>query len=89
MSETKLVTCLPYANRIPGAHHENTSVVATSAQFDERLMRTYDRVGMRPGMLEKLAGVRERRWWPTDVSFAEGKRLRTAWKYEPGDAHAE
>jgi len=25
----------------------------------------------------------------TDVSFAEGKKLRTAWKYEPGDAHAE
>ena len=25
----------------------------------------------------------------TDVSFAEGKKIRTAWKYEPGDAHAE
>ena len=25
----------------------------------------------------------------TDFSFAEGKKLRTAWKYEPGDATAE
>src|SRR5713101_685140 len=25
----------------------------------------------------------------TDVRFAEAKKLRTAWKYEPGDAHAE
>ena len=25
---------------------------------------TYERVGMRAGMLEQLAGVRERRWWP-------------------------
>src|SRR5216684_23511 len=25
----------------------------------------------------------------TDVSFAEAKKNRTAWKYEPGDAHAE
>src|SRR5438270_4459412 len=25
----------------------------------------------------------------TDVSFAEGKQNRIAWKYEPGDAHAE
>jgi 3-oxoacyl-[acyl-carrier-protein] synthase III len=53
-------------------------VVATSAQFDERLMRTYERVGMLPGMLEKLAGVRERRWWPTDVSFADAAAMAGA-----------
>jgi 3-oxoacyl-[acyl-carrier-protein] synthase III len=53
-------------------------VVATSAQFDERLMHTYDRVGMRPGMLEKLAGVRERRWWPTDLSFADAAAMAGA-----------
>src|SRR6476660_5933541 len=53
-------------------------VVATSAQFDERLMNTYDRVGMRPGMLEKLAGVRERRWWPVDVSFADAAAMAGA-----------
>ena len=46
-------------------------VVMTSAAFDERLAETYRRVGTRPGMLEKLAGVVERRWWPADVSFAD------------------
>jgi 3-oxoacyl-[acyl-carrier-protein] synthase-3 len=46
-------------------------IVVTSASFDERLAQTYERTGMRSGMLEKLAGVRERRWWPTDVSFTE------------------
>ena len=25
----------------------------------------------------------------TDVSFAEARKSRIAWKYEPGDAHAE
>ncbi len=45
--------------------------IMSSAAFDERLQHTYDRVGLQPGMLEKLAGVKERRWWPADVSFAD------------------
>jgi 3-oxoacyl-[acyl-carrier-protein] synthase-3 len=53
-------------------------VVVTSASFDERLASTYQRVGMRPGMLVKLAGVRERRWWPTDVSFADAAAMAGA-----------
>src|SRR4030095_11346799 len=50
-------------------------IAMTSAAFDERLADTYRRVGTRPGMLEKLAGVIERRWWPADVSFAEAAAL--------------
>src|SRR4029453_7349124 len=50
-------------------------VVMTSAAFDERLADTYRRVGTRPGMLEKLAGVIERRWWPADVSFADAAAM--------------
>ena len=46
-------------------------VVVTSKAIDDRLASTYERTGMRPGMLEELAGVRERRWWPEDVSFAD------------------
>ncbi len=45
--------------------------VVTSAQFDERLGGTYARLGTQPGLLESLAGIRERRWWPEEVSFAE------------------
>ena len=44
-------------------------VVVTSAEFDARLMRTYERTGMKPGMIEQLAGMTERRWWPEDVTL--------------------
>lgn len=69
---------------IPGNQtfrHRNTAIlsvtvaeapiVATSASFDERLASTYARTGVRPGMLEKVAGISERRWWPADVSFVD------------------
>src|SRR5690606_37365457 len=32
----------------------------------------YPRVGLRPGMLARLAGIRERRWWPEGTSFVDG-----------------
>ena len=62
--------------------HTNTSVlsivaaeapvVVTSAEFDERLAQAYARLGLRPGLLETLAGIRERRWWPDGVTFSDG-----------------
>ncbi len=62
--------------------HTNTSVlsivaaeapvVVTSASFDARLTEAYDRLGLRPGLLEGLAGIKERRWWPEGMTFAEG-----------------
>lgn len=45
--------------------------VVTSAQFDERLAGTYEATGMRPGLLEAVAGIQERRWWPEGVSFVD------------------
>ncbi|MFA9444553.1 3-oxoacyl-ACP synthase III [Egicoccus sp. AB-alg6-2] len=60
--------------------HEHTSVlsvevadapeIATSAMFDERLAETYERLGVRPGLLENLAGIVERRWWPEGTLFS-------------------
>ncbi|MEP7333313.1 MAG: 3-oxoacyl-ACP synthase III [Terracoccus sp.] len=47
-------------------------VVVTSDDFDRQLLSTYERVGLKPGMLAKLAGIHERRWWPQGVSFTEG-----------------
>lgn len=49
--------------------------VVTSAEFDERLTDTYARLGTQPGLLESLAGIRERRWWPEDLSFAEAAAM--------------
>lgn len=53
-------------------------VVMTSAAFDERLAGTYRRVGFKAGMLQQLAGVVERRWWPTDVGFADAAAMAGA-----------
>lgn len=68
--------------------HSNSSIlsvcaveapmVVPSAAFDERLAATYQRVGMKPGMLVKLAGVKERRWWPDDVGFADAAAMAGA-----------
>lgn len=47
-------------------------VVATSEEFDARLSHTFTRTGLQPGMLTKLAGITERRWWPEGTSFVDG-----------------
>lgn len=52
------------------AHVEAPEVV-TSEQFDERLAETYERVGAQSGLLESLAGIRERRWWPEGYNFTD------------------
>lgn len=46
--------------------------VVTSDELDGRLADTYRRVGLRPGMLESIAGIRERRWWSEGVTFVDG-----------------
>ncbi len=43
--------------------------VITSDWIDEQLTDTYQRCGLRPGLLAELAGIKERRWWPEDVTF--------------------
>jgi 3-oxoacyl-[acyl-carrier-protein] synthase-3 len=49
--------------------------VVTSAQFDERLSGTYERLGASSGLLENLAGIRERRWWSEETTFAEAAAI--------------
>jgi 3-oxoacyl-[acyl-carrier-protein] synthase-3 len=45
--------------------------IVTSDYFDELLAPTLERLGLRTGMLEQLAGIEQRRWWPEDVSFTD------------------
>ncbi|MEZ5249733.1 MAG: 3-oxoacyl-ACP synthase III [Ilumatobacteraceae bacterium] len=49
--------------------------VVTSDWIDEQLSATYERWNMRPGLLEGLAGIRERRWWPEDVTFDQAAAM--------------
>ncbi len=53
-------------------------IVVTSDEIDAQLLDTYERVGLRPGMLENLAGVKERRWWAPDVTFADAASMAGA-----------
>jgi len=50
-------------------------VVVTSDALDDRLSEVYRRVGLRPGLLERLAGIRERRWWSDGVGYADGAAM--------------
>ena len=52
--------------------------VVTSADLDERLAETYQRVRLRPGQLERLVGVKERRWWPDGMTFVDGAAMAGA-----------
>lgn len=59
--------------------HVDAPEVVTSDSFDEKLAATYERVGAQTGLLESLAGVKERRWWPeghlfTDAAAAAGEK---------------
>ena len=45
--------------------------VVTSAQIDERLASFYERVDAKPGLLENLAGIKQRRQWPEGFSFMD------------------
>ena len=52
--------------------------VVSSDEIDEQLLSAYEKSGMRPGMLEQLAGITERRWWPEDVTFADAAAMAGA-----------
>ncbi len=56
----------------------DASRVISSDALDEALADTYSRVGLRPGLLERLAGIRERRWWADGVTFIEGAAMAGA-----------
>jgi acyl-CoA:acyl-CoA alkyltransferase len=61
--------------------HSNTAVLAVSAveapvvvtsdSFDERLAPTLRRLGLRPGLLQGLAGIYERRWFPEGTTYVD------------------
>ena len=71
------------------AHVEAPEVV-TSTWIDEQLGETFERCGIRPGLLESVAGILERRWWPEEVTFDEaaamaGRRALELAGTDPGD----
>jgi len=63
-------------------HHTNTAllsvksveapVVVSSHEFDERLSPSLKRLRLSKGLLERVAGVSERRWWAPGSTFEDG-----------------
>ncbi len=49
--------------------------VVTSADLEERLRPLYGELNMKPGQLEALTGVRERRWWSPRWKMCDGAIL--------------
>ena len=49
--------------------------IVTSAWIDEQLAETYERTGMKAGILADLAGIEARRWWPEGVTFEKAAAL--------------
>src|SRR3712207_757514 len=57
---------------------EDATRVVASDDSDDALEGTYQRVGLRRGLLERLAGIRERRWWADGVTFVDGAAMAGA-----------
>lgn len=49
--------------------------VVKSSDIDERLAPFYERTETRPGLLESLAGITERRQWPEGTSFTDAAAM--------------
>lgn len=63
--------CSTTPTRLSSLGIAEAPIEVTSDDFDSQLAQTLDRVGLRSGMLEGLAGIRSRRWWPEGFSFAD------------------
>ena len=56
---------------ISSVAHVDAPHVVTSAQLEAQLAPARDRLGLFPGMVETLAGIRERRFWDPGVQPSE------------------
>lgn len=57
---------------------EEAPVVVTSDDLDAMMAPTLQRLRIRPGLIERVAGVKERRWWAEGTSLAEGAAIAGA-----------
>jgi 3-oxoacyl-[acyl-carrier-protein] synthase-3 len=55
--------------------HEEAPQAVTSAWIDEQISDTLTRCGVRPGLLDDVAGITERRWWNQDMTFDHAATL--------------
>ncbi|WP_341358191.1 3-oxoacyl-ACP synthase III [Georgenia sp. M64] len=75
---------------VVGLAHIEAPVVVTSAEFEERLAPTRRALRLPPNLLERVSGVRERRWWAEGTDFEDmaaeaGAKALAAAGVDPGD----
>ena len=63
---------------ISGLAHVDAPHVVTSSEIEAQMTRTYERLGIEPGLLEGLSGIAERRVWdagtkPSEVAARAGE----------------
>ncbi|MFH5823586.1 3-oxoacyl-ACP synthase III [Georgenia sp. AZ-5] len=56
---------------VVGLSHIEAPVVVTSAEFEERLAPARKRLRLPDNLLERVSGVRERRWWAPGTEFED------------------
>ena len=47
------------------------TTIITSAEIESQLSATLERIGIKPGIIEGLSGIRERRFWDTDQQASD------------------
>ena len=50
---------------------EMAPCIVSSAEIEEMMSSTWDRLGIPKGQIEQLTGFRERRWWNRGTSISE------------------
>ena len=50
-------------------------IMMTSAEIGERLRPAMDRLGIRPGLIEEISGIEERRFWNHDTQPSDAATL--------------
>lgn len=80
-----------YSNiAIAGVSHVDAPIVVTSTEIDSQLDDAYARHGIAPGLLEGLAGIKERRFWedgvqPSDAAAMAAQKLLDSVDIDPDD----
>jgi acyl-CoA:acyl-CoA alkyltransferase len=75
------VTFQRFANvAVTGIAHLDAPIRITSEEIDAQLAPAAERVGLQPGLLERLAGIRARRFWevgtlPSEVASEAAEKL--------------
>lgn len=75
---------------ISGIAHVDAPHRVTSDELEARLAPTLTRLRMRPGLLERLAGIRARRYWdegtmPSEAAAQAGERALADWGGDRAD----